>query len=111
MSLTGDSALFFTYFVFSIISAIPTKAQKAEALSDDTEDIESPKSYLDDKQFEYEMDRIPQTPRSPAFPQTPMTPRTVAFNTLEGKMASKPKNSLPLRHHISMGSDTYKGRS
>ncbi|MCJ1334217.1 hypothetical protein MMC10_010924 [Thelotrema lepadinum] len=102
------SALFFTYTVFSIISAIPTKAQKAEALSDDTEDVESPKSYFDDKQFEYELDQIPQTPRSPAFPQTPMTPRTVAFNTLDGKMASKPKNSLPLRHHISMGTEVYK---
>ncbi|KAI4155409.1 MAG: hypothetical protein LQ340_001009 [Diploschistes diacapsis] len=104
------TALFFAYSSFSIYSAIPTKAQKTEATVQGEEDIESPTSYFDDKKWEYEMDRIPQTPRSPAFGRTPMTPRTVAFNTLEGKMPSKPNRDLPLRHHISMGTETYKGR-
>ena len=108
--LNSGSVLFLTYTLVSIISAIPTKAQKAVALSDDTEDIESPKSYFDDKQFEYEMGQIPQTPRSPAL-KTPMTPRTVAFNKLEGKMTSKTNRDLPLRHHISMGKETYQGRA
>lgn len=40
-----------------------------------------------------------------------MTPRTMAFNTLDGTLgARRPNKDLPLRHHISMGSETYKGK-
>ena len=61
-----------------------------------------------------------------------MTPRTLAFNTLDGsvpqgkgkknvktnplslqsQMEQKRKSNreLPLRHHIAMGRDTYKGK-
>jgi hypothetical protein len=104
--------LFLTYSVFSIISAIPTKAQKEEAFAE-LEDIESP--TYDDKNWEYELSRI-KTPTSPNFPgKHPMTPRTLAFNKLEGNFAPGKTNrlsnrDLPLRHHISMGDETYVAR-
>ena len=56
--------------------------------------------------------------------KSPMTPRTTAFNTLSGQMGKSGKGKgkgkekatavrtdgrLPLRHHISMGDETYKG--
>lgn len=100
------SALFTAHFLVALISSIPTKSQKADAL----EDAQSPRS--EHEKWDYEMDRIPQTPRTPMFgaQQVPMTPRTVAFNTLDGTMAAarKPNKDLPLRHHISMGPETYK---
>lgn len=47
----------------------------------------------------------------------PMTPRTLAFNKLDGNVEPKGTGAgarlmnrdLPLRHHIGMGEETYKG--
>lgn len=50
--------------------------------------------------------------------KSPTTPRTKAFNTLSGKgkqpLRQAPtlrqgNQGLPLRHHISMGAETYQG--
>lgn len=74
-------------------------------------DVESPGSTFDDKKWEMEMGQYPRTPNTTGGMKSPMTPRTLAFNTLDGTLGSrKPNKDLPLRHHIAMGAETYKGR-
>ena len=74
------------------------------------------------------MDHLPRTHRTAAGVLAPMTPRTLAFNTLDGSVRQgngavrstnrdggldsarrKSNKELPLRHHISMGEETYSG--
>ncbi|KAL8962407.1 MAG: hypothetical protein Q9193_001181 [Seirophora villosa] len=87
------------------------------------------------QQRPWEMTHVPATPGTTGALKSPMTPRTTAFNTLSGKMggtgagakgkgkakkgsgkgkgkepmARGPDGKLPLRHHISMGDETYQG--
>ena len=70
-----------------------------------------------------EMNRLPpNTPGTTGGMKSPMTPRTLAFNVLDGNVdgdgnsAAGIKNArrvshreLPLRHHIAMGDETWKG--
>ena len=124
-------ALFLTYILISIRFAIPNTLQKEEARKEAEEaaeeaDLEaaSPDTYQDDKHFEYEMSSFYSPTKSPFVSQVPVTPRTQAFHALEGRkviappMSTVTRNSvsspppvlnkdLPLRHHISMGKETY----
>ena len=96
------SVLFLVYFIVSLVSAVPNATQRAENMHKEV-DIESPISYYDDKKWDFELNRLPNTPGSPSFPKTPMTPRTVAFQTLDGTIGGrKPNKDLPLRQHIAM---------
>jgi hypothetical protein len=95
----------------AVICCFRTKEQKA-ALNGKLSDVESPGSTFDDKKWEMEMDQYPKkTPGTTGGLKTPMTPRTLAFNTLDGTLGSRrPNRDLPLRHHIAMGTETYKKR-
>lgn len=96
--------------MFSLISAIPNAAQRATGRIDDDDEDSYYITTIDDKRWEYEMDQM-NVPDTPGFGlATPYTPKTMAFSTLEGNTTSRPSNkSLPLRHHIAMGNETYKG--
>ncbi|MCJ1243127.1 hypothetical protein MMC30_000324 [Trapelia coarctata] len=103
-------ALFTVYMVLATICCFRTCAQKA-ALGPRFSDVESPGSTFDDKKWEMEMGSYPRTPNTIGGLKSPMTPRTLAFNTLDGTLGSRrPNKDLPLRHHISMGNETYQGR-
>ena len=94
----------------AIICCFRTSAQRA-ALGPKFTDVESPGSTFDDKKWEMEMDNYPRTPGTSGGLKSPMTPRTLAFNTLDGTLGTRrPNRDLPLRHHIAMGNETYKGR-
>ncbi|KAL8842644.1 MAG: hypothetical protein Q9170_000419 [Blastenia crenularia] len=112
-------ALFLVYLILSLYSLIPSRSSKASIRSD-TESQQRP----------WEMTQVPPTPGTTGGLKSPMTPRTTAFNTLSGKMGGAangkgkakgkgkgkekepvtgPDGKLPLRHHISMGEETYQG--
>lgn len=120
--LTINSALFLTYLILSLYSLIPSRSSKRSIASD-------PESQ---EQRPWEMAQVPPTPGTTGGLKSPMTPRTTAFNTLSGKMGGAggakgkgkfkgkgkdkgkepvrgPDGKLPLRHHISMGDETYQG--
>ncbi|KAL8943596.1 MAG: hypothetical protein Q9216_000961 [Gyalolechia sp. 2 TL-2023] len=115
-------ALFLTYLVLSLYSLIPSRSSKVSTISDTESQNQRP----------WEMEQVPPTPGTTGGLKSPMTPRTTAFNTLSGKMGGAggakgkgkgkgkgkdkgkgpvrgPDGKLPLRHHISMGDDTYQG--
>ncbi|KAL8905758.1 MAG: hypothetical protein Q9207_002427 [Kuettlingeria erythrocarpa] len=115
-------ALFLAYLILSIYSLIPSRSPSSSRKSSDTEsDVES------GHQRPWEMAQVPPTPGTTGGLKSPMTPRTTAFNTLSGKMGGGakgkgrgkgkgkaaeplmrgPDGKLPLRHHISMGDETY----
>ncbi|MCJ1376159.1 hypothetical protein MMC20_007399 [Loxospora ochrophaea] len=99
--------LFFFYLIFSAFSLIPSAAwrEKRQSKASDAESFAIPQTPR------YEMSGMPATPGSNAGLKSPMTPRTMAFNTLDGSSARRVSNrDLPLRHHISMGEETYKGK-
>lgn len=65
-----------------------------------------------------EMNRLPhqnqkRTSKRMSMSKMPMTPRTLAFNTLDGRSGEAGgrlmNRDLPLRHHIGMGEETWKG--
>ncbi|KAI4171749.1 MAG: hypothetical protein LQ343_004000 [Gyalolechia ehrenbergii] len=119
-------ALFLTYFILSFYSLIPSRSSKLSTCSDTESQQQRP----------WEMAEVPPTPGTTGGLKSPMTPRTTAFNTLSGKMGGAggpkgkgkekvkekgkgkgkgkgkepvrgPDGKLPLRHHISMGDETY----
>lgn len=115
-------ALFLFYLALSVYSLIPSRSSKRSTTSD-------PESQ---EQRPWEMAQVPPTPGTTGGLKSPMTPRTTAFNTLSGKMGGAggakgkgkfkgkgkdkgkepvrgPDGKLPLRHHISMGDETYQG--
>jgi len=100
-------SLFFVHFLVALFQAIPSKSQKESRAQDVLE--EKTMSEYEAKRYDFEMDRMSQAPGSPMF--SPMTPRTMAFNTLDGTLGAKRQTNkdLPLRHHIAMGDETYKG--
>jgi len=103
-------ALFTLHMVIALICCRRTREQKME-LDSKTSELESPGSTFDDKKWDMEMNQYPRTPGTTGGMKTPMTPRTLAFNTLDGALPSRrPNKDLPLRHHIAMGNETYKGR-
>lgn len=74
------------------------------------------------------MGQVPPTPGTTGGLKSPTTPRTMAFNTLSGDRKGKGKakkvavaeqqvtngegnRGVALRHHISMGDETYQGPS
>ncbi|KAL8740295.1 MAG: hypothetical protein Q9190_006984 [Brigantiaea leucoxantha] len=110
------SALFLAYLILSLYSLYPSKEFRA-ARSSKLADAEG-----GEYQRPWEMTQVPQTPGTTGGMKSPTTPRTTAFNTLSGKGKAKGKGKapaasnngngpLPLRHHISMGEETYKGPS
>ncbi|MCJ1438335.1 hypothetical protein MMC27_007723 [Xylographa pallens] len=108
--LARNSALFTLHMVIALICCRRTREQKMD-LDSKTSDLESPGSTFDDKKWDMEMNQYPRTPGTTGGMKTPMTPRTLAFNTLDGALPSRrPNKDLPLRHHIAMGNETYKGR-
>ncbi|MCJ1311125.1 hypothetical protein MMC25_004795 [Agyrium rufum] len=93
--------VFAIYMGLSIFSAIPSRHSRSPAL-----DSESG-SFDGNEKWEMEMNRLP---RSSIGVMNPMTPRTLAFNTLDGKIAppaGRNGNKLPFRHHIAMGEETW----
>ncbi|KAL8941194.1 MAG: hypothetical protein Q9211_001908 [Gyalolechia sp. 1 TL-2023] len=117
-------ALFLAYLVLSLYSLIPSRSSKLFPTSDTESQHERP----------WEMVEVtPPTPGAAGRLKSPMTPRTTAFNTLSGKIGGAgggakwkakvkskgqdkgkepmrgPDGKLPLRHHISMGDETYQG--
>ena len=108
--LACNSALFTLHVVIALICCRRTREQMME-LDLKTSDFGSPGSSFDDKKWDMEMNHYPRTPETISGRKTPMTPRTLAFNTLDGALPSRrPNKDLPLRHHIAMGTETYKGR-
>ncbi|KAL8708198.1 MAG: hypothetical protein Q9220_006868 [cf. Caloplaca sp. 1 TL-2023] len=110
-------ALFLVYFLLSLLSLIfpPNRPSSSRSSKLSTTDPES-------QSRPWEMTQVPPpTPGTTGGLKSPMTPRTTAFNTLSGKMGGKGKGKgkekeaartdgrLPLRHHISMGDETYAG--
>lgn len=79
------------------------------------------------------MSQVPPTPGTSGGLKSPTTPRTMAFETLSGDRKAQGKGKamktsalrneeqqvrtgeggqgVPLRHHISMGNETYQGPS
>ena len=101
------SILFFIYFILSVYSLIPSKDQRSVRHSK-MADIESPQSNQSYGMRKWEFEGIPKTPNSTRGMKSPATPRTMAFNTLDGNGPKRQGNrDLPLRHHISMGAETY----
>lgn len=123
------SILFSIYVLLSLISLYPTASHRASLSSRLPDDEES-------EQKPWEMIDAPRTPGAAGglkSPGIPPTPRTMAFNTLTGigkgkkkdKGVVRPGNSgagggtagngnggrIELRHHISMGDETYAGPS
>lgn len=99
-----DSVLFFAYFLLSLFSLYPTKTHRAIHRGSKIPDEESSRPW--------EMTNAPQTPGTTGGLKSPTTPRTMAFETLSGDRPAKNGNGqLPLRHHISMGDETYSGPS
>lgn len=117
-------ALFLAYLILSIYSLIPSRSPSSSRKSSNTEsEVES------GHQRPWEMAQVPPTPGTTGGLKSPMTPRTTAFHTLSGKMGGGAKGKgkgkgkgkekaaeplmrgadgkLPLRHHISMGDETY----
>ena len=94
------SVLFFVYLVLSLISLYPTASHRTS--------VGGGKSADEVESRPWEM----TSPHTPGL-QSPTTPRTTAFNTLSGKQppVRQGNQSLPLRHHISMGDETYAGPS
>lgn len=94
------SVLFFVYLILSLISLYPTASHRAS--------VGGFKSADEVESRPWEM----TSPNTPGL-QSPTTPRTTAFNTLSGKQppARQGNQALPLRHHISMGDETYAGPS
>lgn len=108
------SVVFLAYLIISLYSLIPNKEFRASR-SSKLADSESG-AY----QRPWEMTQVPQTPGTTGGLKSPTTPRTTAFDTLSGKIKGKDKSKgkgkapvvrtngeLPLRHHISMGDETY----
>ncbi|KAI4159323.1 MAG: hypothetical protein LQ342_006646 [Letrouitia transgressa] len=106
--------VFLAYLIISLYSLIPNKEFRASR-SSKLADSESG-AY----QRPWEMTQVPQTPGTTGGMKSPTTPRTTAFDTLSGKIKGKDKlkgkekapavrtnGELPLRHHISMGDETY----
>jgi len=111
------SALFSTYFILSVWSAIPSQQEKAERESNKDSDIEmrkyaeynSPDSELSQEE-KWERNRqiflnLPKTPNTAGFGmKNPMTPRTVAFTALNGgagpSQQSAQNGTLPLRQQF-----------
>lgn len=88
--------LFLAYVILALYSLYPTRA---------------PKSLDEESQRPWEMTNASSGATSSGL-KTPATPRTMAFNTLSGKEPVRRGNQeLPLRHHISMGDETYAGPS
>ncbi|CAF9903111.1 MAG: hypothetical protein HETSPECPRED_000120 [Heterodermia speciosa] len=115
-------ALFAVYLLFSLASLYPTRAfrsSRASKLADTDSEAARP----------WEMSQVPPTPGTSGGMKSPITPRTMAFNTLSGDRKGKSKarkasgqgeqqvrigegsQGVPLRHHISMGDETYQGPS
>ncbi|KAL8642123.1 MAG: hypothetical protein Q9228_001148 [Teloschistes exilis] len=108
-------AIFVVYFALSLYSLL-RPARSYSLASGKSGDVESP------QQRPWEMMQVPATPGTAGGLMSPTTPRTMAFNTLSGKMGTKGKGKakepptrtdgkLPLRHHISMGDELYQGPS
>lgn len=100
------SILFFAHLVITFISLYPNKSFRSARSSkySDKEGAYQP----------YDMLEMPQTPGTTGGLKSPTTPRTTAFNTLssKGKQPVRQGNKgIPLRHHIGMGDETYKGPS
>lgn len=123
------SVLFTIYLILSLISLYPTASHRASLssrLSDDEESEQKPWEMMD-------APRTPGTAGGLKSPGIPPTPRTMAFNTLTGIGKGKKKEKgvlrlgnsdaaggtagngnggrVELRHHISMGDETYAGPS
>jgi len=69
------SFLFFTFFIFSVLSAIPSAEQKrafeiAEAERREWDSLVN----FDDKKWEYELDQMHLPPQTPGFQHYPATP-------------------------------------
>ena len=129
--LTPPSALFLIYSILSVISLIPTREQRQARHSRlSASDIESTTSASRSPPHQpWEMSEVPPTPGTTGGLKSPTTPRTMAFNTLSGKGKARASpitqarkqmgqvqgtggaQVLPLRHHISMGDEVYKGPS
>ena len=113
--LTGwNSAIYFIYLLLTLYSLYPTRTHRRGGRVSDIESKEA---------RPWEATNPPMTPGTTGGLKSPTTPRTTAFNKLssKGKAKASPKipaeggasprsnNELPLRHHISMGDETYKG--
>ncbi len=110
--LTMNSTLFTTYLILTLIALYPSKAFRSESSSrySDNESGHQP----------WEMLEAPRTPGTTGGLKSPTTPRTKAFNTLSGKRPQQNNGKAPerkgnvgiqLRHHVSMGDETYQGPS
>ncbi|KAL9132128.1 MAG: hypothetical protein Q9217_000062 [Psora testacea] len=102
-------ALFATYLILTLYSLYPSKSFREERRSKlcDSESGHEP----------WEMLEAPKTPGTTGGLKSPTTPRTKAFNILSskgnqrnGKTPERRGNvGIPLRHHVSMGEETYQG--
>ena len=120
----SNSILFLVYFIYSLVCLYPTRSFRAERSSKIADDAESAHPW--------EMSQVPPTPGTTGGLKSPTTPRTMAFQTLSGDRKGKGKGrkasglatvseqqvrtgegnmGVPLRHHISMGDETYQGPS
>ena len=100
-NICRNSTLFLAYIIITLITLYPNKSFR-----------NARSSRLSDKEASsqpYDMLEMPQTPGAM---KSPTTPRTTAFNTLSGKgkqPVRQGNQGIPLRHHIGMGEETYKG--
>lgn len=101
--LIGFRALFTTYLLLSIYSAIPSKAEKASRSVDEEQakiPEYSPESVMSTEQhWEKATPAQFQVPTTPGL-RDPRTPRTVAFQALEGSSRAPsmtPSRGLPFR--------------
>ncbi|KAL8989301.1 MAG: hypothetical protein Q9177_001785 [Variospora cf. flavescens] len=126
--------LFAAFLALSLYSLVPSRASSAFSRSSSGKYALSAASEADAESAHerpWEMNQVPATPGTTGGMKSPMTPRTTAFNTLSGSMgerakgkgkgkgkwkgkgkekepmARRPDGKLPLRHHISMGDETY----
>lgn len=98
------STLFTAHMILAIITLWLNKRNRS-ARSSKISDNES-------GQAPWEMIDAPRTAGATGGLKSPTTPRTTAFNTLSsnGKAPVRHGNKgIPLRHHIGMGDETYKG--
>lgn len=122
----NHSTIFVVYLILSLISLYPTASHRAS--------VSSKRSDPESQSHPWEMMQVPPTPGATGGLKSPTTPRTMAFQTLggerkAGKARGKGKGKeaaplvegqqtrvgggsggLPLRHHISMGAETYEGQ-
>ncbi|KAL8871608.1 MAG: hypothetical protein Q9174_002598 [Haloplaca sp. 1 TL-2023] len=122
--------LLFVFAVYTLLSfasllgPICSRRFSKGGKSSDDDDAEA--QSLQQRPWEMAQVNPPPTPGTTGGLKSPMTPRTTAFNTLSGQMgrggkvkgkgkgkekatAVRPDGRLPLRHHISMGDETYRG--